>query len=245
MAQTGSRKRGRVATNSIDSEQRNTRKKPGTAKTTRSTKGHTSNKSLGRNDSLQTAIRATKQGCKGASDALEKIRAKGNEVSLVIEEEWRRVNDGRGSRTDEDPADSLTVEHALHSHDPLAGCEAFEEAKRALQRLQSLAARYDAIGDQDAGLTEPRWMRWKQDVLDLHALNTKAKTLACRITESHLAPTGWPELAGLQAAGEDQELAQIALEILDGALPKRAATWGSAAAQLIDVYGSILKDTFK
>lgn len=87
-------------------------------------------------------------------------------------------------------------------------------------------------------------MRWKQDVVDLTALNTKARKLSRQIIEGHLAPTGWPELTDPQRDGEDQELAQIAMEIVEEALPRGTATWGTAAAQLIDVYGRVLKDTF-
>lgn len=87
-------------------------------------------------------------------------------------------------------------------------------------------------------------MRWKQDVVDLTALNTKANKLSHQIIEGHLSPTGWPESMGPQCEGEDQELAQLAMEIVEAALPKDAATWGSAAAQLIDVYGRVLKNTF-
>ncbi|OAA76849.1 hypothetical protein LEL_06533 [Akanthomyces lecanii RCEF 1005] len=193
---------------------------------------------------VQSVIKAAKQGRKGAIDAIERIRERGDEVLLVIEDERRRSNDGPNSRADGESAASLATEYALHSHDPIAGCETFEEAKRALQRFQSLAARFDAVTDQDLGPTEPRWMRWKQDVVDLTALNTKARKLSHQIIEGHLAPTGWLELTNPQRDGEDQELAQIAIEIVEEAVPRGAATWGTAAAQLIDVYGRVLKDTF-
>ncbi|KAJ3473321.1 hypothetical protein NLG97_g10375 [Lecanicillium saksenae] len=250
MAQTATRKRGRVATNSADSEEPSTRRKSGTGKTSRSRKGRTSDKNLGGNQSLQTTIRAAKQGRKGASDALHKIRAKRHEISLIIEEECRRSKSQQQDDRRRGPRGLAHGRIRAALARPLAGCEAFEDARRALQKLQSLAAaRYDAVGDRDAGLAEPRWMRWRQDVLDLNALNGKARSLARQVAEGHLAPAGWPELADPEAAAaaaeEDQELAQIALEILDDALPKGAATWGSAAAQLMDVYGSILKDTFK
>lgn len=152
-------------------------------------------------------------------------------------------SDGQG-RADGSLADSLAAECALHSHDPIAGCEAFEEAKRALQRFQSLATRYSAASNQETGPAEPRWMRWKQDVVDLTSLNGKAKKLARQIVEGHLAPTGWSELTAPQRNAEDPELAQIAMEIVEEAVPKGATTWGTAAAQLVNVYGSILKDTF-
>lgn len=168
-------------------------------------------------------------------------------------------SDARSGAADGRLAHSLTTEYALHAHDPITGCEAFESCRRALQRLQSLAAGYDdtAVGHDQATTTAtgpaaaPRGTRWPQDVVDLTALNGKAKKLARQIVEGHLAPTGWPVLAaGPQATSggggsEEQELAQIAMEILDEALPKGSATWGTAAAQLVDVYGSMLKDTFK
>lgn len=87
-------------------------------------------------------------------------------------------------------------------------------------------------------------MRWKQDVVDLTALNTKANKISHQIIEGHLSPTGRSESMGPQSEGEDQDLAQIAMEIVEKSLPQGAATWGTAAAQLIDVYGKVLKDTF-
>ncbi|KAM3482321.1 hypothetical protein MY8738_004047 [Beauveria namnaoensis] len=229
MAQTGSRKRGRATADSVDSDQPNNSKRANATRrrSTRSAKDREAGKSLG-GKNLQSAIKAAKQSRKGAVDAIEEIRAKGDEVFLEIDSERRRFNDGHSGRADGSFADSLATERALHSHDPIAGCEAFEEAKRALQKFHLLMARYDA----------------KQDVVDLNALNDKAKKLARQMTEGHLAPTGWPDLAGPQTGGEDQELAQIAMEILDEAMPKGTATWGTAAAQLVDVYGRMLKDTF-
>lgn len=252
MAQTGSRKRGRAtATDSVNSDEPNNSKRPNTTK--KATRA-TTTRDVGKNGS-RGAVKSTKQGRKGAIDAIDQIRAKGDEVLLAIEGERRKFADSRSGRTDGTLADSLASACALHSHDPLAGCPAFDEAKRALQRFQSIAhARYDTTATgQVPSLAEPRWMRWKQDVVDLTALNSKARKLAQQIAEGHLAPTGWPELVAPQeeqhqqagATAEDEELAQIAMEILDEAVPKGgAATWGAAAAQLLDVYGRMLKDTF-
>ncbi|KAM3527820.1 hypothetical protein NHJ13051_002721 [Beauveria bassiana] len=245
MAQTGSRKRGRATADSVDSDQLNNSKRANATRrrSTRSAKDREAGKRLG-GKNLQGAIKAAKQSRKGAVDAIEEIRAKGDEVFLEIDSERRRFNDGHSGRADGSFADSLATERALHSHDPIAGCEAFEEAKRALQKFHLLMARYHAVDNQTSCPAEPRWMRWKQDVVDLNALNGKAKRLARQMTEGHLAPTGWPDLAGPQTGGEDQELAQIAMEILDEAMPKGTATWGTAAVQLVDVYGRMLKDTF-
>ncbi|KAM3433270.1 hypothetical protein MY4824_006053 [Beauveria thailandica] len=244
MAQTGSRKRGRATADSVDSDQPNNSKRANaTRRSTRSAKDRETGKSLGGKNS-QGAIKAAKQRRKGAVDAIEEIRAKGDEVFLTIDSERRRFNGGHSGRADESFADSLATERALHSHDPIAGCETFEEAKRALHKFQLLMARYDAVDNQAPGSVEPQWMRWKQDVVDLNALNGKAKRLARQMTEGHLSPTGWPDLAVPLTGGEDQELAQIAMEILDEAMPKGTATWGTVAAQLVDVYGRMLKDTF-
>ncbi|OAA60628.1 hypothetical protein ISF_05667 [Cordyceps fumosorosea ARSEF 2679] len=200
--------------------------------------------------SVQGVIESAKKGRKGAIDAITQICAKGDEVALEIEGQRSGSTDSRRGRADGHLAGSLAVESALHSPDPIAGCEAFEEAKRALQRFRSLTARYEATSTDavhrasSSGPAEPRWMRWRQDVVDLTALNARVKRLARQVTEGHLAPTGCPALTEPQAGADDQDLAQIALEILDEATPKGAATWGAAAAQLVDVYGRTLKETF-
>lgn len=132
----------------------------------------------------------------------------------------------------------------MHSHDPISGCEAYEEAKAALQKFRALVSRYESTNDEAVEVAEPSWLRWKQDVLDLTAVNSRAKAIALQILDGRLAPSGWQGLAELPSSSEDQELSEIAIEMLDDAVPDGAVTWGGAAANIVTGYANMLKDTF-
>ncbi|KAJ2973513.1 hypothetical protein NQ176_g6567 [Zarea fungicola] len=150
-------------------------------------------------------------------------------------------------RPDTEATEALAAHYAMHSHDPIAGCEAHEDAKRVMQRFHSLLRRYETVNNQDLDLARPTWMRWQQDAVELRTLNGKARAVSRQLVKGHLTPAGWSGITVPRphSAIEDQELAQIALEIMDEAVPKGTApTWGSLAAQVVDSYGSILKDTF-
>lgn len=156
-------------------------------------------------------------------------------------------SDSRGGGADTKATEALAAQYAMHSHDAITGCGAYEDAKRVLQRFHSLLRRYETVNNQDLGLARPTWMRWRQDAAELRTLNDKARAISRQIVKDHLTPAGRSgvTLPQPQSAREDQELAQYALEIMHEAVPKgTTATWGSMAAQLVDSYGSILKDTF-
>lgn len=217
------------------------------------------------------AIKNAKQGRKGANEATEQIRSRAEELLHFIEDERHKstyvlpchttghlfyllslnpielIANRRGvhdSETMGAGTDSMVAQYAMHSHDPIAGCEAYEDAKRMIQKFRSQISRYETVNSREADLVEPKWMRWKQDALDLTALNNAARKFCRQIAEGHLSPSGWTGLVVHEREGQDQELSQIAMEILDETLPNGAATWGATAAEIIDAYGRMLKDTF-
>lgn len=96
----------------------------------------------------------------------------------------------------------------------------------------------------DTGIVAPKWMRWQQDVTELRALNEKTMEVSCQIARDLVMPGPWPGISLPRSTrdDEDADVAKLAAELVDAALPGNVDdTWGATAYRLARAYGAILK----
>lgn len=81
--------------------------------------------------------------------------------------------------------------------------------------------------------------------MDLRALNETVMDMSCQISRRLVMPGPWKDLSTTRAKGvrDNGEVAKLAAELVDEALPERAEdTWGATAYRLAKTYGRLLKD---
>ena len=115
----------------------------------------------------------------------------------------------------------------------------------AIQQFKEVVTRYETINMANTGIVAPKWLRWKQDVADLRALNETVMDMSCQVSRDLITPGAWKGLSVPRGKGnrDNGDVTKLAIELVDEALPERAEdTWGATAYRLAKTYGRLLKE---
>lgn len=151
------------------------------------------------------------------------------------------------------PTSSTPFKHPIRAHTSITahssaslrdGQEIRDSVRTALHTIKQVAETYRLANKRPRQLTEPNWMRWEKDEMELETLNQMTRDLSLLLADCFMSPSNRNLLANQAIFGEGDDIAKLSWEIMERAMPKKGdQTWGSCAHEFFKALADILQQS--